>query len=54
VKDSVVTLEFHERGNATEVILTHAIAHDKEREGHEQGWTAIMDKLEATYSGASA
>lgn len=52
VKDSVVTLEFHDRGNATEVVLTHAIAHDEERRGHEQGWTAIMDKLEATYSGA--
>jgi len=54
VKDSVVTLEFHERGNATEVVLRHAIAHDKERTGHEEGWTAIMDKLEASFSGESA
>ena len=32
VKDSTVTLEFFERGDATEVVLTHSgIAHDKER-----------------------
>ena len=51
VKDSVVTIEFHERDNATEVVLTHAgILDEAERTNHEQGWSAIMDKLEATYS----
>jgi uncharacterized protein YndB with AHSA1/START domain len=50
VKDSVVTLEFHERGDATEVVLTHAgILDDQERAKHEEGWTAILDKLEAVY-----
>jgi uncharacterized protein YndB with AHSA1/START domain len=53
VKDSVVTLEFNDLGNATEVVLTHAIAHDGERASHEKGWTSIMDKLEATYSGGT-
>jgi glutathione S-transferase len=53
VKDSVVTLEFHERGNATEVVLTHSgIMDDEERSNHEKGWTAIIDKLEAAYSAA--
>jgi uncharacterized protein YndB with AHSA1/START domain len=48
VKDSVVTIEFHERGEATEVVLTHAgILDDTERASHEKGWVAIMDKLEA-------
>ena len=50
VKDSLVTLEFHDRGDSTEVVLTHAIADDKERASHTNGWTSIMDKLEATYS----
>jgi uncharacterized protein YndB with AHSA1/START domain len=54
VKDSTVTLEFLERGEHTEVVLTHAgILDDKERTGHEQGWTAIMDKLEAAYGGGA-
>ena len=50
VKDSLVTLEFHDRGDSTEVVLTHAIADDKERASHTNGWTSIMDKLEAAYS----
>jgi uncharacterized protein YndB with AHSA1/START domain len=54
VKDSVVTIEFHERGDATEVVLRHdGITDEKERASHTQGWTAIMDRLEATYSGDS-
>jgi len=51
VKDSTVTIEFFERGEFTEVVLTHAgITHDGERKGHTEGWTSIMDKLEARYS----
>ena len=49
VKHSVVTVEFHKRGDVTEVVLTHAIAHDKERVAHEGGWTSIMDKFEAEF-----
>ena len=52
VKDSLGTIEFHERGAATEVVLTHSgITHELERANHGKGWTAILDKLEATYSG---
>ena len=50
VKNSLVTLEFLERGDATEVVLTHVIADDKERASHTEGWTSIMDKLAAAYS----
>jgi glutathione S-transferase len=51
VKDSTVTLEFFERGDTTEVVLTHSgITHDGERKDHTEGWTSIMDKLEARYS----
>jgi uncharacterized protein YndB with AHSA1/START domain len=54
VKDSVVTVEFHDRGSATEVVITHAgIADDRERGEHQKGWTAIMDKLEARYAGGT-
>src|SRR5207302_10781341 len=43
-KDSVVTIELHERGDATEVVLTHSgIAGAKDRADHEKGWTQIMD-----------
>ena len=55
VKDSVVTVEFLARGDATEVVLTHSgIADEAERANHTQGWTAILDKLEAAYAGSAA
>ena len=50
LKDSVVTIEFLERGDSTEVVLTHAIADDKERASHEGSWTSILEKFDATYS----
>lgn len=50
VKDSVVTLEFFEHGDSTEVVLIHeGLAPESEREGHTKGWTSILDKLEARY-----
>jgi glutathione S-transferase len=51
VKDSLITLEFLERGDSTEVVLTHAIANDKERESHTKGWMSILEKLEAAFAG---
>jgi len=55
VKDSTVTLEFFERGDATEVVLTHeGITHDEEREKHTHGWTSIMDKLESRFGAIRA
>ena len=51
IKDTLVTLEFIDRGESTEVVLTHAIADDKERASHAKGWTSILDKLEAAYAG---
>ena len=51
VKDSTVTLELIDLGNATEVVLTHSgIAHDVERQKHTHGWTAIVDKLAAHFA----
>jgi uncharacterized protein YndB with AHSA1/START domain len=50
VKDSVVTLEFLERGDSTEVVLRHdGLPNEKERTDHGHGWSAILDKLAAEY-----
>ena len=50
VKNSVVTIDFIERGNSTEVVLTHdGFPAGDERDNHEKGWTSILDKLEAAY-----
>lgn len=51
VKNSLITIEFLERGDSTEVVLTHAIADAKERASHTQGWTSILEKLQAAYTG---
>lgn len=54
VKNSVVTIEFHDRGDATEVVLKHeGFPPGDELANHEKGWIAIMDKLEAEFSGGS-
>ncbi|HEY2632897.1 MAG TPA: SRPBCC domain-containing protein [Solirubrobacteraceae bacterium] len=41
---STVTVEFHERGDRTEVVLEHAGLPDSEaRDRHAHGWTECMD-----------
>jgi uncharacterized protein YndB with AHSA1/START domain len=45
--DSVVTLEFLDRGRATELRLTHErIASDAARAEHEKGWAGCLDRLQ--------
>ena len=43
---TVVTIEFHERGTGTELVLTHRRLAPKALEGHRDGWTDIMRLLE--------
>jgi uncharacterized protein YndB with AHSA1/START domain len=44
--DTVVTIEFHERANATEVILTHEQFVDAaQRDSHAQGWEGCFNRL---------
>ena len=44
--DTIVTIEFHERGNATEVILTHELFVDTAQRGsHAHGWEGCFDRL---------
>ena len=46
-RPTVVTIEFHERGTGTELVLTHRGLPPREVEGHRQGWTDILRVLEA-------
>jgi glutathione S-transferase len=43
---SVVTVEFYDRGPATEVVLTHTgLETEQEIQGHRHGWIGCLDKL---------
>jgi uncharacterized protein YndB with AHSA1/START domain len=47
VVDSVVTVEFVDRGERTELRLVHELPADpKVRRGHEEGWTGCLGNLE--------
>ena len=43
---TAVTIEFHERDNGTELVLTHRGLPAKAINGHRQGWTEILESLE--------
>ena len=44
--DTLLTLEFIERGSQTEVVLTHEnFKSNESRDSHEHGWNAILDQL---------
>jgi uncharacterized protein YndB with AHSA1/START domain len=45
-KPTVVTIEFHERGTGTELVLTHRRLAPKAVEAHREGWTDIMRLLD--------
>jgi uncharacterized protein YndB with AHSA1/START domain len=46
VVDTVVTVEFLDRGGKTEVVLRHEGLPDQgSRDRHEAGWTGCLDKL---------
>jgi uncharacterized protein YndB with AHSA1/START domain len=45
---TIVTVEFHERGTGTELVLTHRRLAPKAVEGHRQGWTDIVRLLDET------
>ncbi len=45
--DSLVTVEFHERGGGTELVLTHELLPDApSRERHTQGWNGCIGRLQ--------
>jgi len=44
--ETLVTVEFRDRGNATEVILTHELfPTEKARQDHDKGWNSCLDRL---------
>lgn len=46
-QESVVSLEFHELGNATEILLTHGQFPSLEsREQHNHGWMGCFEQLQ--------
>jgi uncharacterized protein YndB with AHSA1/START domain len=45
-RPTVVTIEFHERGAGTELVLTHRRLPPKAVEGHRKGWTDILRVLD--------
>jgi uncharacterized protein YndB with AHSA1/START domain len=46
--ETVVTVEFNDRGETTEVILVHeGFSSDQSRGAHEHGWQAVLENLRA-------
>ena len=46
--ETLVTVELHDKDGATELVLTHERFADTDaRDGHEQGWTSALTRLEA-------
>jgi len=44
--ETILSLDFHDRGGKTELVLTHEnFTGEEQRARHEQGWAAILDKL---------
>ena len=44
--ETLVTVEFLDRGASTELVLTHELfPNDEASRKHEAGWTACFDKL---------
>ena len=48
--ETLITLEFHERGDETEMVLTHDRFTDEAMRGrHEHGWTGCFEKLDDAF-----
>ena len=49
--EMLITLQFHPRGQETELVLTQEnFASVESRDRHEEGWTGCFDKLEKFFS----
>jgi uncharacterized protein YndB with AHSA1/START domain len=48
--ETLVTVEFLDRGGSTEVVLRHeGFSDEEQRDSHEKGWTSILERLAASY-----
>jgi uncharacterized protein YndB with AHSA1/START domain len=53
--ETLVTVEFHERGDQTELVLTQEqFASEESRAGHEGGWNSALGKLAAYLAAGGA
>jgi len=44
--ETLVTVEFRDRGNSTEVVLTHELFPSKKaQDDHDKGWNSCLDRL---------
>jgi len=44
--ETLVTVEFHDRGGSTEVVVTHELFPDQKiRDDHNRGWSGCLDRL---------
>jgi uncharacterized protein YndB with AHSA1/START domain len=48
---TVVTIEFHERGTGTELVLTHRRLPAEAVEGHRRGWSDVVRLLDEALTG---
>lgn len=45
-QESLVTVDFIERGTETEIVLTHeGLTTEQDRQGHRHGWVGCLEKL---------
>jgi uncharacterized protein YndB with AHSA1/START domain len=51
-RDTLVTVEFLPLAQQTEIVITHELLPESEREGHRRGWTGALDKLHGRYAPA--
>lgn len=50
--ETLVTVEFHDRGDATEIVLIQELFPDAEIAGkHTEGWTGCLNRLEKVFAG---
>ncbi|HXZ01434.1 MAG TPA: SRPBCC domain-containing protein [Stellaceae bacterium] len=50
--ETLVTLDFHEVGGETELILTHALLPEESAaDAHRSGWTSALDRLDDIFTG---
>jgi glutathione S-transferase len=50
VTDTVITVDFLDAGDATEVVLRHdGLPNEQERDAHAQGWNGCLDKLASLF-----
>lgn len=49
--NTLVTVVFKDKGEGTEVVLTHErLANESSMEGHKEGWISTLDNLELQFS----